>query len=79
MINRIPCYGMAFHSIHYWQRQAENLYRYNGIYDGRDVLETPDQRSSCEIGRYAIAFAYVASPEHLHAVLTGTRGRRWTI
>lgn len=79
-------YGMKYSTIRYWQNQARMLYRTNGIYAGRQFLEAmygPGKlQAICtgkQIGEAAIQFAAVASPEHLKAVLTGTRGRRWSI
>jgi hypothetical protein len=81
---RAPRYGIPYHTIKYWQDQAKMLYRYNGIYAGRQFIEASFSRygqpvvSGREIGHNIISLAAVASPEHLKAVLAGTRGRRWS-
>jgi hypothetical protein len=75
-------YGMKRRSIHYYQQEAIQHYRYYGRYMQRANLESAqfmqDARSR-DIGHAIIALAAVASPEHVKAVLTGTRGRRWSI
>lgn len=79
----VPRYGIAWHTIRYHQTQARDLYRMNGIYLGRGTLESRgaklDAMPSMMIGHAAIALAAVASTEHVIAVLTGTRGRRWQL
>jgi hypothetical protein len=78
MTTRIPKYGIPFHTIKYWQDQATLLYRYNGLYAGRGELErSAPTLGSRGVGHAVISLAAVASPEHLKAVLNGTRGRRW--
>lgn len=55
-------YGMAFHSIRYWQTQAWGLYCYNGIISGLSIWNNPgriDQMSARDIGHAAIGLAYV--------------------
>lgn len=73
-------YGMPYRTIKYWQDQARDLYRYNGLYAGRSVLERRIvQATAQEIGHAAIGLAAVASREHLIATLTGTRRGRWIV
>jgi hypothetical protein len=82
MAKRIPKYGMPFHTIKYWQERALTLYRTNGIYAGRSTFESKrslQDYPARTIGHDIISLAAVASPEHLKAVLTGTRGRRWPV
>lgn len=77
----VPRYGMAWHTIRYHQTQARDLYRFNGIYAGRHVLESSTAKlatmSPRDIGHAAIQLATYAGPEHIRAVLTRTRGARW--
>lgn len=77
----VPRYGMAWHTIRYHQTQARDLYRFNGIYAGRSILESStaklDTMNPRDIGHAAIQLAQHASTEHMIAVLTQTRGARW--
>lgn len=71
-------YGMDYRTIQYCQQTAWDVYRRTGIYPGRTLLEHLTQGTSARlIGRAAIGFASVASPEHLIAVMDGTRKGRW--
>ena len=71
-------YGMKFEAIRYWQTQALSLYRRQGLYLGRGYFEGSCLNSDArDLAYHVIALAFVASPEHLKAVLTGTRKNRW--
>lgn len=70
-------YGIRYSTIRYFQAQALSLYRTNGVYAGRGTLEARKEMSAQMIGHAIIELATVASPEHLKAVLTGSRGNRW--
>ena len=75
-----PQYGIKFSTIRYWQKVGLDQYRYNGIYAQRFVFESMrgfESLPSNTVGHSIIALAAVASPEHIKAVLDGTRGRRW--
>jgi len=80
MTNKLR-YGMKVSTVRYWQGQAEFLYRANGVYMGRQALETRPiaVMPARDIAHAAIALAFVASVEHVRAVFDGTRGRRWSL
>jgi len=62
-------YGMKYSTIRYYQNQAADLYRYNGIIIGMR-LENIERLTSREIGHLAIQLAHVA-PYWLQLTLTG--------
>lgn len=80
MAKRVGRYGMAHHTIVYFQHAAITLYRYNGIYGERGRIETHWRSMTArDLAHAVIGLAAVASPEQVRAVLSGTRGRRWNV
>jgi hypothetical protein len=76
----IPKYGIPYHTIRYWQQQARTLRLHNGIYAGRGELEKSAETLGARgLGHAIISLAFVASPEHVRAVLSGTRRNRWSL
>lgn len=75
-------YGMQASTIAYFQNEAISSYRMAGIYTGRGTLESTRMIKHADgrmLAHAVIGLAAVASPEHLRAVLSGTRGKRWTV
>lgn len=69
----IPKYGIKASTIRYWQAQARDLWRYNGIvagskYFGRTVV---DGYTARELGHAAIQLATVLRSDQVLAVLHG--------
>lgn len=70
-------YGMKWDSIRYWQNQAWDLWRYNGIMSGLSIWRNGDRYKDVparDIGHAIIGLAHVAgrwsnAPERIRTLL----------
>lgn len=68
-------YGMRFRTIKYWQGQAVDLWRFNGLYAGVATLAGSRDIATIaarDIGHAAIQFAAVVRPSKVRSALDGT-------
>jgi hypothetical protein len=67
-------YGMSYARIRFYQREAINLHRTNGVHVGRySLIHMVDRLNAQALAYAAIGYAAVATPEQLRRILSEDR------